>query len=261
VLVLPWNDQQTAESVFSELGDRVAAAIAEPMQCNTASILPRAGFLERLCELTKRHGAALIFDEVITGFRLAAGGAAEYFGVQPDMAVYGKAVAGGYPLSAVAGTEAVMSAVASGRVRHFGTFNGNPIVMAAANATLEVLLDPAEDVYGRMRRLGSRLMDGLQGLSDGSLPMLVQGVPACFHLLFTEAREVLNYPGFLTCDTGHTQMWLENALLEGILQMGDARWYVSAAHTEQDIDITLERAGRILKRMASELSLSPVATG
>jgi glutamate-1-semialdehyde 2,1-aminomutase len=254
VLVLPWNDPQTAERAFGELGDRVAAVITEPMQCNTASILPRDGFLGALRDLTRRHGAALIFDEVITGFRLTPGGAAEYFGVQPDLAVYGKAVAGGYPLSAVAGTEAVMSCVATGRVRHFGTFNGNPIVMAAASATLDILLDPAEDVYGRLRRLGSRLLEGLRAFSNGSLPVLVQGVPACFHLLFTDKPAIVNYPDFLACDTRRTRMWLEQALMEGILQMGDARWYVSAVHTEQDIDITLEKAGRILKRMAAEPS-------
>jgi len=255
VLVLPWNDREALERTFKELGDRVAAVITEPMQCNLASILPQPGFLQLLRDLTARHRAALIFDEVITGFRLAAGGGAEYFGVRPDLAVLGKALAGGYPLSAVAGPESLLSPVETGKVLHFGTFNGNPIAMAAAEATLEVLLDPSEDVYGRMHRLGSRLLQGLQALPSSDLPILVQGVPTCFHLLFTSQKAIVNYRGFLAYDIARTRLWVEDALLEGIFQMGDARWYVSGAHTDEDIAATLEKAERALARLGSKTEL------
>jgi glutamate-1-semialdehyde 2,1-aminomutase len=259
ILIVPWNDPAALESVFAELGDQVAAVITEPMQCNTASIVPQPGYLKLLRELTTRHRSVLIFDEVITGFRLAPGGASEYFGIQPDLAVFGKAVAGGYPLSAVVGTEAALGPVEDGRVRHFGTFNGNPIAMAAAAATLEILLDPAEDVYRRMHGLGTRLMEGLRALSCKEVPLLVQGVPTCFHLLFTDRPAIRNYSDFAAYDMAPTRRWLEGALLEGVFQMGDARWYVSAVHTDEDIALTLERAGRVLMSLASQTQASQSA--
>jgi len=255
VLVLPWNDHETLERIFREVGDQVAAVITEPMQCNLASILPAPGFLALLREHTAQYGAVLIFDEVITGFRLAAGGGAQYFGVSPDLAVFAKALAGGYPLSAVAGSEPLLRPVETGQVLHFGTFNGNPIAMAAADTTLEILLDPSEDVYGRMDRLGRRLFQGLQTLPNQGLPILVQGVPTCFHILFTEQRAIANYSDFVACDITRARLWVENALLEGIFQMGDARWYVSGAHTDEDITTTLERAERTLTRVASRAEL------
>jgi glutamate-1-semialdehyde 2,1-aminomutase len=258
VLVLPWNDPDALERIFREVGNQVAAVITEPMQCNMASILPAPGFLQSLRDFTTKYRAVLIFDEVITGFRLAAGGGAEYFGINPDLAVYAKALAGGYPLSAVAGPESLLRPVETGQVLHLGTFNGNPIAMAAADATLEILLDPSEDVYGRMDRLGRRLFQGLKTLPHNSLPILVQGVPTCFHILFTEQQAITNYSDFLACDITRTRAWLENALLEGIFQMGDARWYVSGAHTDEDITATLEKAERALARLASCMASSTV---
>ncbi len=259
ILILPWNAPDILEDVFRELGGQIAAVITEPMQCNTASILPKPGFLQCLRDLTARHRAVLIFDEVITGFRLAPGGASEYFGVNPDLAIFAKAVAGGYPLSAVAGIASLFSSVEAGRVRHFGTFNGNPIAMAAADATLEILLDPAEDIHGRMRRLGARLFTGLQALSSKDLPILVQGLPTCFHSLFTDQNGILNYSDYLTYDASRTELWLQCALLEGILQMGDGRWYVSGAHTDDDISLTLEKVERSLKRLASHPAILQMA--
>ncbi|MGH7957279.1 MAG: aspartate aminotransferase family protein, partial [Opitutaceae bacterium] len=262
ILVLPWNNMEILESTFREHGDRVAAVINEPMQCNTASLLPNDGYLERLRELTTRHGAALIFDEVITGFRLAPGGASEYFGVSPDLAVFAKAVAGGHPLSVVAGTSAMFSAVENGGVRHLGTFNGNPIALAGAAATLDILFDPAEDVYGRMRRLGARLLAGLRALSRPEIPILVQGLPACFQMFFTEEKAIRNYGDYAAYDMSRTQRWSEAALHEGIFQMGDGRWYVSGVHTDDDITLTLEKVERALKRLASPPAVSlPIGAG
>ena len=216
---------------------------------------PGAWFLQSLRDLTTKYRAVLIFDEVITGLRLAAGGGAEYFGVSPDLAVFAKALAGGYPLSAVAGSEALLSPIETAKVLHFGTFNGNPIALAAADATLEILLDPLEDVYSRMNRLGKRLFQGLQTLPSQGLPILVQGVPTCFHILFTEQRAITNYSDFVAYDITRTRLWVETALLESIFQMGDARWYVSAAHTDEDITATLEKAKRALARLASTAEL------
>ncbi len=247
ILVVPWNAPEVLREVFAEMGGRIAAVITEPMLCNLASIQPRPGFLSLLRELTRQHGSLLIFDEVVTGFRLAPGGAAEHFAVAPDLAVFGKAIAGGYPLSAVAGSARVLAAVEDGRVRHFGTFNGNPVAMAAARATLEVLLDPAAGVYPRMQRLGQQLMDGLRTLGSGRRPWRVQGVPACFHLVFSPQCEVADYAGFLDIDARRTGLWVERALAEGIFQMGDARFYLSGVHTEEDVALTLHRAARVIE--------------
>lgn len=147
--------------------------------------------------------------------------------------------------------ESLFHMVEEGQVFHAGTFNGNPIAMAAARATLEILLDPSEDVYGRMRRLGLRLFEGLRSLSERTgVPMLVQGVPTCFHLFLTPQKAIRDYRDFIACDMSRTQAWVEQLLAEGILQMSDRRWYVSAAHSEQDISATLEKADRVLARLA-----------
>jgi glutamate-1-semialdehyde 2,1-aminomutase len=253
IRVLPWNDLEALNSCFEELGEQIAGVITEPMQCNVASIVAAPGFLERLREVTQQYNSLLIFDEVITGFRLAAGGGAEYFRVAPDIAVYGKALAGGYPLSAIAAGDSILRMVEQGKVLHAGTFNGNPVAMAAANATLNVLLDPSADVYGRLRKMGLILIEGLRQMSAGAgVDLLVQGVPACFHMLLTPQKAICNYADFASCDKDGTRAWVEAALREGIFQMGDGRWYVSTAHTEEDIRLTLERAARALELLATK---------
>ena len=243
IRVLPWNDAEALQRCFQEIGGEIAAVITEPMQCNVASTVPAPGFLQTLRAATREHGALLIFDEVITGFRLARGGGSQYFGVEPDLAVFGKALAGGYPLSAVAGKAALMAPVETGQVLHAGTFNGNPIAMAAAAATLDILLDAADDAYLRLHRLGERLWSGLQRLGRTETPVVIQGVPTCFHILFQE-KPIRNYRDFVRYDMRRNDRWVEAALREGIFQMADGRWYVSLAHSDEVIDQTLEKAER-----------------
>lgn len=243
IRVLPWNDTEALQRCFDEMGNEIAAVITEPMQCNVASVVPAPGFLHALRATTREHGALLISDEVITGFRLARGGGSQYFGVSPDLAVFGKALAGGYPLSAVVGKAALMEPVETGQMLHAGTFNGNPIAMAAASATLDVLLDPTDDAYLRLHRLGERLWSGLQHLSRKGTPVVIQGVPTCFHILFQE-KPICNYRDFAAYDMLRNERWVEAALREGIFQMADGRWYVSLAHTDEVIEQTLERAER-----------------
>jgi len=253
IQVLPWNDVESLNRCFEDLGERIAGVITEPMQCNVASIVAAPGFLQRIREVTQQYGSLLIFDEVITGFRLAAGGGAEYFDVTPDVAVYGKALAGGYPLSALGGSDALLSLVEQGKVIHAGTFNGNPVAMAAANATLEVVLDPTTDFYARLRDKGLQLFEGLQRLSvDSGTDLIVQGVPACFHMLLTAQKAIRNYGDFASYDQAGTRAWVEAALRQGIFQMGDGRWYVSGAHTEEDIRLTIEKASRIVEFATNE---------
>jgi len=249
VRVLPWNDTEAMRRCFEEIGDEIAAVITEPMQCNVASIIPEPGFLQSIRTTTKAYGALLIFDEVITGFRLAPGGGTEYFGVAPDLAVFGKALAGGYPLSAVAGPATITQLVESRRVLHAGTFNGNPIAMAAALATLDILLKPNRDVYARLHCLGQRLWTGLRCLSYQGTPVVIQGAPTCFHMLLTE-KPIRNYGDFAAYETTRNDLWAEAALRQGIFQMADGRWYVSLAHTEEDVALTLEKARRAMDSLS-----------
>jgi glutamate-1-semialdehyde 2,1-aminomutase len=260
ILVVPWNNPEALESVFRQHGDEIAAVLMEPVQVNTASILPQPGYLDTLRKITRRHRAALIFDEVITGFRLAPGGASEYFGVAPDLAVFAKAIAGGYPLSAVAGSESVMSPLESGAMRHLGTFNANPIVMAAAVATLDILFDPAEGIYETMRRNGARLFASLQAMSSRAVPILVQGLPVCFHTLFSAQKQIRDYSDFLAYHPKRAEAWQRVALAEGIFQMGDARWYISGVHTDDDVTMTIEKAGRALQQLSTAESFLEPST-
>ena len=185
ILVLTWNDPESFAALMAERGDEVAAVITEPAVFNTGCIMPEPGYLELLRELTRQHGALLIFDEVITGFRFARGGAQEYFGVIPDLTTLAKGLGGGFPVAAVGGSEAVMSIIADGRYSHSGTYNANVVACAAVSATMDVLAEPG--LFQRQRALGHRLMDGLRGLAeDAALPVIVEGLGTVFQLWFTE---------------------------------------------------------------------------
>ena len=147
MLVTAWNDPAALEAVFARHGSELAAVIMEPVMGNTGVITPQPGYLERARELCTRHGVVLIFDEIITGFRLGLGGAQGLFGVTPDLAVFAKALASGFPIAAVAGRRDLFDGVADGSILHGGTFNGYPVGLAAAAATIRTLADPSAGVY------------------------------------------------------------------------------------------------------------------
>ncbi len=152
LVMLSWNDPESFEAVMAELGDQIAAVITEPVMLNTGCILPEDGFLQLLRDRTREHGALLIFDEVITGFRFARGGGQEFFGVMPDITTMAKGLGGGFPVAAIGGTREVMAAIGDGRYSHSGTYNSNVIQMAAVSATMD-LLSPAR--YDEARALGA----------------------------------------------------------------------------------------------------------
>src|SRR5216684_4212937 len=175
LIVLTWNDPESFAAVMAEHGDEVAAVITEPAVFNTGCILPEPGYLELLRELTKLHGALLIFDEVITGFRFARGGAQEYFGVTPDLTTLAKGLGGGFPVAAIGGSRQVMSMIAEGRYSHSGTYNANVVACAAVSATMDLLAEPG--LYERQRELGERLMAGLRSRAEkAGLPVIVTGL-------------------------------------------------------------------------------------
>jgi glutamate-1-semialdehyde 2,1-aminomutase len=247
VVVIDWNEPEVLRQAVADAGDRLAAVIMEALPCNAGVIRPRSGYLELARQLTRDAGALLVFDEVITGFRVAPGGAQELLGVVPDLAVVAKALGNGFPISAFGGRADVMEAVATNRAMHAGTFNGGGISVAAAAATLDVLLADGGAAYEHMRRLGRRLMDGLvERAAAAGRPLLAQGPGPVFYTWFTDLPAVESFRDHRAADAAAYARFAELMAGEGIRVIPAGRWYLTAAHTDDDVDQTLEAAGRAL---------------
>ncbi len=233
VIPAPYNDLATLRRVFEREGDDIAAVLIEPVLGNAQGILPGEGFLQGVRDITREFGALLIFDEVKTGFRFAPGGAAEYFGVTPDLATYAKAMGNGYPAAAFGGRRDVMS-VLPDHVSHGGTYAGNRVAAAAAVATLTILRET--DALETIRRTGERMQQGLgEVISRRGLPHVFTGHPAMFGVMFAE-RMPNDYRGW--AQTDHE---LYDAVAAGMIRRGampepDSRepWFVCEAHAADD---------------------------
>ena len=236
---VPFNDLPAVAAALSR-GD-VAAVIVEPIMCNNGVLVPKEGFLAGLRALCDEHGALLIFDEVITGFRLALGGAVERFGVTPDLAVYGKALAGGWPVAAIAGRRDLMSLIGTNTVNHSGTFNASVMAAAAVKATIEVLRD--DDPYNALEGTGQRLQRGLAGAAaDLGVPMRVAGVSAAFHVGFADpATEVSTFDHVARLDLARYAAFASVLAEHGIWVAGRGIWYVSTSVTDNDVAETIDR--------------------
>jgi glutamate-1-semialdehyde 2,1-aminomutase len=243
LIVLTWNDPESFARVMAERGDEVAAVITEPAMFNTGCILPGPGYLELLREETRRHGALLIFDEVITGFRFARGGAQEFFGVTPDLTTLAKGLGGGFPVAAIGGSHRVMSMIAEGRYSHSGTYNANVIACAAVSATMDVLAEPG--LYERQRMLGDQLMSGLRKLAaDAGLPVIVAGLGTVFQLWFSE-RPIRNWRDAARhANEELFTRWWQEMLLRGVLFHPSQyeNLFLSLVHSSDDVDVMLDAA-------------------
>jgi glutamate-1-semialdehyde 2,1-aminomutase len=223
----------------------------EPVLCNSGCLMPLAGYLEGVRDLAARHGALLVFDEVITGFRMALGGAQSHYGVTPDLATFGKAVAGGLTLSVVAGRREIVEQIFSG-VAFGGTFNGNPISLAAAMATLAELSADGGRPLEEAKRTGEALMRGIgEAARRSGIALTVTGFGTAFALHFTRRGALTHYRDTLDDDSGRLSACLLAALDEGIHLVPDGRFYVSTAHTEQDAAQTIAAMERAFRRLAS----------
>lgn len=244
LVVAPWNDLDAFKKLMS---DDIAAVIAEPVLCNTGSILPDDGFLEAVRELCDAHGSLLIFDEIITGFRLAPGGAQEYLGITPDLSVFGKAMAGGMPVSALVGRASVMDHITDGKVAHAGTFNSHPVAIAAAQAALRILDEERDQVYGTLYDRGNALMEGIRAAAaKAGVPLLVDGPGPVFQTYFTGADAVRDYRGFAATDRALMGR-LHAALLDhGVSMVPRGLWFLSTAHSEADVAVTVDAFSRAL---------------
>lgn len=247
-ILLPWNDLALVERTLERHHDEIAALITEPVMCNNGCIPPREGFLQGLRDLCNRYDIALVFDEVITGFRLHLGGAQALFGVTPDLSIFAKAIGSGYPISAVVGRREWMSLIAESKVIHAGTMNaGNPTV-AAALATLQVL--EREQPHDRMRALGQRLMEGLRSVAaETGHRMLVQGPGPMFITAFTERSTVDDFREALDADRGKLGRFIAGLHDRGVRVIGRGLWYISAAHSEHDVEHALRVAGEVMRSL------------
>ncbi len=237
-ITLPFNDFDLLERTFRQSWHEVAAIIVEPMLGNCASISPQPGFLELIRQLCDEYGVVFILDEVKTGFRVAPGGAQELYNIRPDLATYAKSMGAGYPVAAFGGKREIMEIIGRG-VAHAGTYSGNSVGVAAAEKTLEILADGT--VLARLAERGRQLQKGLSDILEArGLPFCFQGHPSMFGFLLTD-REPREYRDWAASDH-ETYERLMFALIErGVLPDPDSRepWFLSAAHSEQDIAETL----------------------
>jgi glutamate-1-semialdehyde 2,1-aminomutase len=239
VLIAPYNDLATTEALIAQHHNDLAAVIVEPYQ---RVIVPQPGFLQGLRVVTQRYGVPLVFDEIVTGFRLAYGGAQEYYGVVPDVAAFGKVLAGGFPLAAVAGRADIMKhfdAALEGSPEYVwqaGTLNGNPVAATAGLATLAELRKPG--AYAKLFATGTRLRDGLAALvPKHGMPAQVSGEAPVFDIIFTDSP-VVDYRATLTADRRRIALFNEECLKRGVVKAVN-KIYVSLAHTDADVDETL----------------------
>ena len=249
VLLAPYNDLEYATSLIEEYRSDLAAVIVEPFQ---RFIPPQPGFLEGLREATKTHDVALIFDEVVTGFRLAYGGAQEFYAVEPDITTLGKVIGGGYPLAAVGGSQRYMSEFDAEEtvdpLIQIGTLNGNPIAAAAGLATLKVLKRPG--TYNRLRNTSNQIAAALlAAASDLSIPAQIVGEGPVFDLVFTE-KPVRNYGDFLASDRNRQSQLLASLKKHGILK--DSKFYVSIVHDQNDVDLSTKAFASALSDIVVE---------
>lgn len=252
-IVLPYNDETAVEQAFTDHGDDIAAVIVEPVMCNNGVIPPEPGFLDLLRNLCTKAGALLIFDEVITGFRLSRGGAAEVYGVVPDLAVYGKAVAGGWPVSAMAGSRDLMSLIASGTVNHSGTFNASTMAAAAVIATQRVLRE--DPPYERIRAHSEKLKASLTDIAvRHDISLRIHGVDAAFHVGIAKDpsanSNVSTYQDLASLDLARYSDLTAAFARAGLWVAGRGVWYVSAAHDDTDIAF----ASRAFEHVLAEVS-------
>jgi len=245
---LPFNDFKAVEEAFEKYGKEVAAVIVEPVPANMGVIYPKDGFLEFLREITKKYDALLIFDEVITGFRLGLSGAQGKFGITPDLTCLGKIIGGGLPVGAYGGKKEIMNMVApDGPVYQAGTLSGNPIAVAAGLATIKELKKPG--TYEKIEETASLLEEGIREvLKELKLKYRLHRVASMLTLFFTEA-EVIDFKTASTSDTEKFARFWQKMLEMGIYLPPSQfeAWFVSLAHTEVDVECTIEAVYEALK--------------
>ena len=248
IITLSFNDAEGFERVMRSYGDQIAAVITEPCQGNCGGIEPQPGFLELIRKQTQEHGTVFILDEVKTGFRIANGGAQEYYRIKPDLATYAKALGNGYPVAAFGGSREIMSIIGHG-VAQGGTYTNNKPGVAAAYATLKLMQE--KPILKTIEKRGKRLMDGLKEIfEDNDIPVVFSGYPAMFSFAFG-VDKVTCQRDWDKSDQAFYLKLTEKAIERGVMPDHDARepWFLCYSHSEADIDETLNVYAEIVKNV------------
>lgn len=252
-LTVSFNDLAEVEQVFSQYGDEIACIIVEPVAGNMNCIPPQPGFLEGLRQVCDDHGAVLIFDEVMTGFRIAPGGAQQHYGITPDLTCLGKVIGGGMPVGAFGGKREIMDHIApTGPVYQAGTLSGNPVAMAAGLAALTTLQD--HSLYTVMEARVSQLMQGFQqAAAEAGVPLCVNYVGGMFGFFFTEAKEVTSFAQATECNMAQFKAFYHEMLQRGIYLAPSAfeAGFMSMVHSEADIEETIQAARQAFAAVAN----------
>jgi glutamate-1-semialdehyde 2,1-aminomutase len=248
-LTLPYNDLEAVRACFAQQGDEIACLIVEPVAGNMNCIPPLDGYLQGLRELCDQHGVLLIFDEVMTGFRVALGGAQALYGITPDLSTFGKVIGGGMPVGAFGGKRELMELVApSGPVYQAGTLSGNPVAMAAGLATLDLVTAPG--FYAALGEKTRMLTDGLQAEADYyGIPFTTTRVGGMFGLFFSNAEKIVNFEQSGAVDVDRFKRFF-HAMLDGGVYLAPSAYeagFVSSAHTEEHISATISAAREALR--------------
>lgn len=249
-ITLPYNNFEAAEEIFRQNGEQIAALIIEPVAGNMGVVPPRAGYLARLRALTKNCGALLLFDEVITGFRLGLGGAQQFYGVHPDLTCLGKIIGGGLPVGAYGGRGEIMDHISpEGPVYQAGTLSGNPLAVAAGLKTLAIL--EKDQPYATLEKMAAQIEENmLSAARECSVPLQVNRVGSMFTAFFTETQ-VVDWPTAKTCDTAKFGAF-HRAMREAGIYLAPSQFeagFVSTAHTAADIDKTSTIFRQVLKTL------------
>jgi glutamate-1-semialdehyde 2,1-aminomutase len=248
--VLPWNDETALAELLSRRGERVAAVIMEPVLFTGGGRLPAPGYLAVVRQLTERCGALLVFDEIVTGARVAPGGAAQLFGVRPDLATFAKGIGAGWPVGAVAGGRAGMATIADSTVDHRGTYNGSTASMAAVVAAVDAIAGGA--VHRHLDAIGSRLQAGMAEIAAGlGVRLRIRGYPAVFALALVDRDPGEPWEDGPPPNWATYQRLAAELIDRGVWVSRRGNWYVSAAHTEDDVAHTLDAFQDALKSVAT----------
>lgn len=251
-ITLDYNNAQQVRDLFTDIGDQIACIIVEPVSGNMNCIPPVEGFLETLREVCTKHKSVLIFDEVMTGFRVARGGAQEHYNVMPDITTLGKIMGGGMPVGAFGGRKDIMNHLSpTGPVYQAGTLSGNPVAMAAGLATLEII--SAEGFYEGLTQKTTQLLEGLQTVADhNGIDFTTNQVGGMFGFFFTDADSVENFAQVTACNIERFNAFFHGMLREGVYLAPSAyeAGFVSTAHTEADIEATVHAANKVFATLA-----------
>ncbi|MCL6270439.1 glutamate-1-semialdehyde 2,1-aminomutase [Sansalvadorimonas sp. 2012CJ34-2] len=252
-LTVTFNDLESVRAAFEESGSEIACIIVEPVAGNMNCVPPKPGFLEGLREICDQYGAVLIFDEVMTGFRVALGGAQEFYNIKPDLTTLGKVIGGGMPVGAFGGKREIMEQIAPlGPVYQAGTLSGNPVAMTAGLAAMKEIAKP--DFHKNLTVKLTRLLEGLkERAAAAGIPLVTnQAGAAMFGMYFTDQEQVTSFAEVMACDNDRFNKFFHAMLEEGVYLAPSSfeAGFISSAHTDEDIDFTLQAAEKAFARIA-----------